>query len=81
MWQNLGYPAHLHIDLLPHLQGRGIGKSLMETFFQAVQEKGISGIHLGVDGRNTHAYGFYERMGFTILEQQSWGSVFGKQLG
>jgi ribosomal protein S18 acetylase RimI-like enzyme len=80
MWQNLGYPAHLHIDLLPQLQGKGLGRSLMETFIKAVQEKGVPGIHLGVDGKNTRAYGFYERMGFTILEQQSWGSVFGKQL-
>lgn len=53
----------------------------METFITVVQEKGVLGIHLGVDGRNTRAYGFYERMGFGILEQQSWGgSVFGKQL-
>jgi len=33
-----------------------------------------------VDGRNTRAYGFYERMGFEILEQQNWGSLFGKIL-
>lgn len=80
VWANLGYPAHLHIDLLMHLQGKGIGKSLMLTFFEAVKQKGVAGIHLGVDGRNTHAYGFYERMGFSILEQQKWGSIFGKLL-
>ncbi len=80
IWQNLGYPAHLHINLLPNLQGKGLGRSLMETFFAAVLEKGATGIHLGVDGRNTRAYGFYERMGFKILEQQSWGCIFGKTL-
>ncbi len=80
VWQNLGFPAHLHIDILPHLQGRGLGRSLMETFISAVKEKGAEGVHLGVDGRNTHAYGFYEALGFSILEQQSWGSLFGKQL-
>ncbi len=80
LWQNLGYPAHLHIDILEHLQGKGIGKSLMLTFFDAVKKKGASGVHLGVDGRNTRAYGFYEKMGFGILEQQNWGSLFGKKL-
>ncbi len=80
IWQNLGFPAHLHIDILPHLQGKGLGKSLMETFCSAVKETGAQGIHLGVDGRNTRAYGFYERMGFSILEEQSWGAIFGKTL-
>lgn len=80
LWQNLGYPAHLHIDILGHLQGKGIGKSLILNFFEAVKEKGAGGVHLGVDGRNTRACGFYERMGFEILEQQAWGSLFGRKL-
>ena len=80
IWQNMGYPAHLHIDILPHLQGKGLGKSLMEMFCSEVKKTGAHGIHLGVDGRNTRAYGFYERMGFSILEEQSWGAIFGKYL-
>lgn len=80
MWQNLGYPAHLHIDILDELQGKGLGRGLMETFCSAVKNRGAKGIHLGVDGRNTRAFGFYEKMGFQILEQPSWGAVFGKSL-
>jgi ribosomal protein S18 acetylase RimI-like enzyme len=77
MWQNLGYPAHLHIDLLESIQGKGVGRSLMNTFISAVQRKGATGIHLGVDGNNLNAIGFYKRMGFGVLEQQKWGSIFG----
>jgi len=80
VWEHVGYPAHLHINLLPHLQGKGLGKSLMITFSEAIHAKGVEGIHLGVDGRNTQAFGFYEKMGFSILEQPQWGSVFGKKL-
>lgn len=80
LWQNLGFPAHLHIDLLEELQGKGLGKGLMQTFIKAVQKRGAEGIHLGVDGRNVRAYGFYEKLGFSILEQQSWGSTFGMKL-
>ncbi|MCK9547260.1 MAG: GNAT family N-acetyltransferase [Sphaerochaeta sp.] len=80
LWQNLGYPAHLHIDLLEELQGKGLGRSLMQTFIQRAKDQGAEGIHLGVDGRNVRAFGFYERMGFTILETQSWGSTFGLKL-
>jgi len=80
LWQNLGYPAHLHIDLLDSLQGKGLGKALMHTFFSAIQAKDVHGIHLGVDGRNVRAYGFYEAMGFSILEEVSGGATFGIKL-
>lgn len=77
VWQNLGYPAHLHIDILEPLQGKGVGKTLMLTFLEAVKAKGAQGVHLGVDGQNRRAFGFYEKMGFTVLEVQNWGTLFG----
>ncbi len=80
LWQNLGYPAHLHVDLLEELQGKGMGKSLMQTFIKAAKRRGAEGIHLGVDGRNSRAIGFYGKMGFSVLETQVWGSIFGMKL-
>lgn len=77
VWENVGYRAHLHIDLLPNLQGKGLGKALMKTWLGRIADKGVSGVHLGVDGRNINAFGFYERMGFTILERPEWGAVYG----
>jgi len=80
LWQNLGYPAHLHVNLLEELQGKGLGRGLMQTFIKAAKKRGAEGIHLGVDGRNERAFGFYEKLGFSILEQQSWGSTLGMKL-
>lgn len=42
-----GYPAHLHVDLLPEAQGAGWGRRLLETFFAALRERGVPGVHLG----------------------------------
>jgi ribosomal protein S18 acetylase RimI-like enzyme len=59
-----GFPAHLHIDLLPRLQGQGWGRRLIEAFAGLLGERGVPGMHLDVDPRNTGALAFYERLGF-----------------
>lgn len=59
------YPAHLHIDLLPSLQGRGLGRRMIATIEQRLVDAGCAGVHLGVDPRNEHAIGFYEHLGYT----------------
>jgi GNAT superfamily N-acetyltransferase len=74
------YPAHLHIDLLPSLQGKGTGKALMETLCAALVKKNIPGVHLGVGGTNTGAIAFYKKLGFSVLEEEDWGLVLGKVL-
>ena len=59
------YPAHMHIDLLPRAQRRGLGRKLIETLSDALRERGVPGLHLGVDARNTGGIAFYERIGFS----------------
>lgn len=59
-----GYPAHLHIDLLPGYQGAGHGRALMETFLRALGARGVPRVHLGMDPANTRARAFYDRLGF-----------------
>jgi GNAT superfamily N-acetyltransferase len=61
------YPAHLHIDLLPHVQGKGVGPMLMDWLFAELKSRGVLGVHLGADPRNKRAIGFYEHLGFTHL--------------
>lgn len=58
------YPSHLHIDLLPELQGRGVGRLLIEALLARMADLGSPGVHLGVDPRNRRAIGFYEHLGF-----------------
>lgn len=61
------YPAHLHIDLLPELQGRGFGRRLIDTLRHALAERGVAAVHLGMDAANTNARAFYDRLGFHEL--------------
>jgi GNAT superfamily N-acetyltransferase len=73
------YPAHLHIDLLPELQGRGIGRALMETLLEELWSRGCPGIHLGLSAANTAAGAFYTRLDFSVLREEPWGFVMGKK--
>jgi len=61
------YPAHLHIDLLPRVQGRGLGRQLIATLEEALRAAGVGGVHLGLDPANTAARAFYAKLGFTEL--------------
>ena len=59
------YPAHLHIDLLPRLQGKGVGKRLLDTWREAI---GVP-VHLAVGERNARAVKFYRAYGFHEVER------------
>ncbi|WP_141880860.1 GNAT family N-acetyltransferase [Homoserinimonas aerilata] len=61
------HPAHLHIDLLPELQGRGLGRALIGTLLAELRSRGVAGVHLSLDPENIAALAFYERLGFTPL--------------
>lgn len=64
---NARYPSHLHIDLLPRLQGHGMGRGLIDTFIAALRDQGSRGLHLHVSRGNTRAVEFYRHIGFTDL--------------
>jgi ribosomal protein S18 acetylase RimI-like enzyme len=74
------YPAHLHIDLLPRLQGRGYGRRLLSTLFTALLDVGVSAVHLGVGLANQRAIGFYDRMGFTVVHRYADSQIMARTL-
>ncbi|GLJ61944.1 hypothetical protein GCM10017576_20740 [Microbacterium barkeri] len=74
------HPAHLHIDLLPELQGQGWGRRLVETLLDALRERGVPGVHLAADPANTGALAFYPRLGFTRVESARDSAVFVRAL-
>jgi ribosomal protein S18 acetylase RimI-like enzyme len=77
------YPAHLHIDMLPRGQGRGLGRRLVDTLLDALRRRGVAGVHLGVDTANHRAIGFYEHLGFFSIgpdHDGSGGRLFGLRL-
>lgn len=69
------YPAHLHIDILARGQRRGFGRSMIQAFTEALRERGVPGVHLGVGAENTGAQAFYRRIGFTEERAEPWGST------
>jgi ribosomal protein S18 acetylase RimI-like enzyme len=75
------YPAHLHIDLDAPAQGLGLGRALIGTLLAALTADGVPGIHLGVSSANARAVGFYEHLGFDVLERSTGGLTLGKRLG
>lgn len=62
-----GYPAHLHIDLLPQTQGSGLGRALMEVFLEGLRASGVPAVHLAMSADNERAGHFYRRLGFTEI--------------
>ena len=58
------WPAHLHIDMLPGVRGRGVGATLMRRWFDTLGEIGVPGCHLETLGENHNAIAFFESMGF-----------------
>jgi ribosomal protein S18 acetylase RimI-like enzyme len=73
------YPSHLHINLVPRLQGRGQGRLLMNTLIEALRGRGSRGVHLHVSAGNQRAAAFYPHLGFARLPGSD-ARVFGLEL-
>ncbi len=71
----LGWPAHLHIDLLPEMQRRGYGRALMKVFLASLRSAGVDAVHAGVSIDNPGGIAFYRRLGFRDLHG---GMVWGR---
>ena len=63
------YPAHLHINLLPRLQGKGVGRVLIRTWLERMAAIGADKAHLGVGPANERAIRFYRAFGFHEVER------------
>ena len=74
------FEAHLHIDLLPELQGKGLGRTLINTFFDQCREKGSSKVHLGVSSKNPGAVAFYKKIGMYVIYDVEGASMMGFDL-
>ena len=73
------YPAHLHIDILPRLQGQGLGRRLIELFCDEMQRRGVTGVHFGVNPRNDRALGFYRHIAFDELSNDGTSVLLGRR--
>ena len=62
------YKLH-KIYLLPSMQGKGAGKFVINEIIKAMVRKGGNTIRLNVN-RNNKAKDFYEKLGFTIMQEE-----------
>jgi ribosomal protein S18 acetylase RimI-like enzyme len=67
------YPAHLHIDLLPRLQGQGVGRRMIDAWLALIRSQGARGAHLEVGTANARAIRFYRAYGLT--EEAEWSNA------
>ncbi|WP_439659364.1 GNAT family N-acetyltransferase [Lentzea sp. HUAS TT2] len=58
------YPAHMHANLLPRAKGRGFGGMLVRSVLERLEK----GVHVHVRHHNTHAIGFWEHLGFRVVD-------------
>lgn len=74
------YPAHLHINLLPGFQRKGLGRQLVDALEQALVAQNCPGVFLGVSEKNASAIRFYERCGFHVLGRCPGTVIYGKKI-
>ena len=67
------YPAHLHIDLLPRLQGQGLGRRMMDAWLALAKAKGAHGMHLECAAANDRGLRFY-RANPRLAEEAEWSN-------
>jgi ribosomal protein S18 acetylase RimI-like enzyme len=63
------YPAHLHINLHPEYQRKGIGRQLMQTYEDNLHKHEIPGYHLVVGADNQVGISFYRKLGLNQLKK------------
>lgn len=58
------YPAHMHANLLPRAKGKGLGGAVVRRLLERLEK----GVHVHVRRHNTHAIGFWEHLGFRVID-------------
>jgi ribosomal protein S18 acetylase RimI-like enzyme len=57
------------IYVLPALQGKGIGKAMIDFIIENIRPGGATALLLNVN-RNNKARNFYERLGFSVIQEE-----------
>jgi len=74
------FPAHLHIDLLPELQGAGWGRRLIDTLCAELAQDGVAGVHLVASKSNPAAQLFHPKVGFAPIGETATDVTFARRL-
>ncbi|WP_108397803.1 GNAT family N-acetyltransferase [Devosia submarina] len=74
------YPAHIHMNLLPRLRGKGIGRALVQKWVVQARGAEVRGIHLGASAGNAGGIAFWQKVGFTPVKRTDRTAWFGMAL-
>ena len=62
------FPAHMHLNVAPDWQGRGVGPALAQSWLAQARAARVRGVHVGVLRRNLRGLAFWQRQGFRAPE-------------
>lgn len=62
------YKLH-KIYVLPSQQGKGTGRYIIDELVKRIKQRGATALQLQVNRNNVKAKGFYEKLGFTVIEE------------
>ena len=68
------FPAHLHLNLLARIQGRGAGTLLFSAWMARASQQGARAMHVGINRANARAVRFWSKQGFAQLPLQDGAS-------
>jgi GNAT superfamily N-acetyltransferase len=71
------HPSHIHMNLLPRAQGKGIGSGLLEAWINSAGSKGVTAVHAGVSAVNSSGLKFWTARGFKPLREDLTGGSKG----
>ncbi|MDR3186583.1 MAG: GNAT family N-acetyltransferase [Christensenellaceae bacterium] len=74
------HPAHLHINILPIAQRKGLGHQLIGTLEKKLFDLGVRGLHLAVGKGNEKGISFYKKYGFSYLGMRAGTVFFGRTI-
>ena len=63
------YPAHVHMNFLPRMQGRGLGRALLDHWLWHARELGVEALHIATGHSNMRAVRFWQACGFVLLAE------------
>ncbi len=63
------YDAHLHMDVKPGCQRKGLGTMMLERMLEHLKDIGCKGVMLQVSRKNEKALRFYEKNGMKTIDE------------
>jgi len=72
----LDFPAHIHMNVLPRTQGKGVGTRLLSLFLDNLKDQGASGVHAGVAPSNSDGLAFWTAKGLGIVRDDRPATVW-----